>query len=491
MRIVQVSPYSWDVPGGVQAHIRQLTRHLRTRGHEVLVLAPGDTPGWHNDARIVGRTMTLRLNGSESRLALAPSTLRELANSMVEFDPDVVHVHEPFCMSVGLMAVWSSPAPVVATFHSNLDRETLEGRLYSAAAPLLRPTYRLLSRRIAVSQAARRSVKGRLGKGDVKVVPNGVDVDRFANARPAPDMPVGLKLLFVGRFDPRKGLPFAARAFAMLADRYPDLHLLVVGDGPERDAIDELPSAVRPRVHMLGKVSDEELPMIYKAADIFIAPATGGESFGIVLVEAMAAGLPVVASDISGYRDVARDGKEAVLVAPSDANALAAGIAHLLEHPDEQARLARNASARARDFDWEPIVDQLETVYESVVVSEHARAHALAHVHDHAHDHALDYSERADGDRRGAAAGELSRELSSIPSSLAAMASHVRSRLTQAAPARPIVADRIGSVNSSDNTSAMALGDSGFTTNPVSPSRMASGAPPESPATTARPTAAA
>ena len=219
--------------------------------------------------------------------------------------------------------------------------------------------------------------------------------------------------------------------------------------------------------------------MIYKAADIFIAPATGGESFGLVLVEAMAAGLPVVASDIDGYRDVARDGKEAVLVAPSDANALAAGIAHLLDHPEEQARLARNASSRARDFDWEPIVDEIETVYESVVESEQARVHAR--------NYTLDYANGAAADSRKAAAGELS----SIPSSWAAMASQVRSRWTQAAPARPIVADRVGSVKSTDKTSAIALGDSGFTTSPVSPSRIASGAPPEFPATTARPTAAA
>ncbi len=471
MRIVQVSPYSWDVPGGVQAHIRQLTRHLRERGHEVLVLAPGDTPGWQNHARIVGRTMTLRLNGSESRLALAPSTIRELAHAMVEFEPAVVHVHEPFCMSVGLMAVWSSPAPVVATFHSNLARETLQGRLYSAAAPLLRPTYRLISRRLAVSQAARRSVKGRLGKGDVTIIPNGVDVERFARAPRAPDLPVGRNLLFVGRLDPRKGLPFALGAFTLLADRYPDLRLLVVGDGPERHAVEELPSAIRPRVQMLGKVSDEDLPKIYRSADIFIAPATGGESFGIVLVEAMAAGLPVVASDIVGYRDVARDGQEAVLVAPSNATALAAGIAHLLDHPEEQARLAANASARARDFDWEPIVDEIETVYESVAVSAPAR----------------DYLELADARRGSAVAGELS----SIPISLAAMASHVRSRFTQSAPARAIMADRAGSVSRSDKTLAIARGDSGFTTSPVSPSRMASGAPPESPATTARPTAAA
>lgn len=167
MRIIQVSPYSWDALGGVQIHIRQLTKHLQKRGHEVLVLAPGDTPGRQEDACIVGRTFNVHTNGSVARLAFAPSTMKALEGAMHDFTPDVVHVHEPFALSVGLKAVWSSPAPVVATFHSYFARETLQGRLYSAAAPLLRPTWRMLARRLAVSQAARHSAKGRLGKGNV------------------------------------------------------------------------------------------------------------------------------------------------------------------------------------------------------------------------------------------------------------------------------------------------------------------------------------
>lgn len=366
MRIIQVSPYSWDALGGVQIHIRQLTKHLQTRGHEVLVLAPGDTPGWQEHARIVGRTLNIRANGSVARLAFAPSTMKTLKDAMIDFAPDVVHVHEPFALSIGLKAVWSAPAPVVATFHSYFARETFQGRLYSAAAPLLRPTWKLLARRIAVSHAARHSAKGRLGKGNVSIVPNGIDVDRFAKASPALGLPEGRKLLFVGRLEPRKGLPIALRAFELIAGRYPDLRLLVVGDGPERDAVHSLPADVRRRVHMLGNVSDKALPTYHRASDIFIAPATGAESFGIVLVEAMAAALPVVGSDIPGYREVARNGKEAVLVKPCDARALADGIAHLLDHPEERARLAANGAKRALDYAWERVVDELEPVYESL-----------------------------------------------------------------------------------------------------------------------------
>ena len=233
----------------------------------------------------------------------------------------------------------------MGTFHSYFARETVEGRLYTAFAPLLRPVWRRVNRRVAVSQAARHSAKGRLGKGDVKILPNGVEVDRFATASPAQDLPAGRKLLFVGRLEARKGLPFAMRAFVQLADRYPDLSLIVVGDGPERHAIDAVPAALRSRVHMLGKVSYEALPTYHRAADIFISPATGAESFGIVLVEAMAAGLPIVASDIPGYREVARHGRESLLVAPSDADALARGIARLLDDPQEAARLGATGVA--------------------------------------------------------------------------------------------------------------------------------------------------
>lgn len=366
MRIIQVSPYSWDAPGGVQIHIRQLTRHLQGRGHDVLVLAPGDHPGVHGHVHIVGRTFSTFANGSEARITLSPRTLAHLARAMRDFGPDVVHVHEPFCPGIGMKAVLSSSAPVVGTFHSYFARETTEGRLYTALAPLLRPIWRRVDRRIAVSQAARHSAKGRLGKGDVKILPNGIEVERFASALPARDLPPGRKLLFVGRLEPRKGLPFAMEAFAQLAARYPDLSLVVIGDGPERDAIDRVAPALRPRVHMLGKVSYEALPTYHRAADLFISPATGAESFGIVLVEAMAAGLPIVASNIPGYREVARDGRESLLVAPSDATALATGIARLLDDRAEAQRLGANGAQRAQAYAWDHIIDELELTYESL-----------------------------------------------------------------------------------------------------------------------------
>jgi phosphatidylinositol alpha-mannosyltransferase len=370
MRIIQVSPYSWDAHGGVQAHVRQLARHLEARGHEVLVLAPGTTPGWHDGACIIGRPVALAVNGSVAQLSLAPSALTALGDAMARFGPEVVHVHEPFALGVGVSAVWSAPAPVVATFHSHFEPGTMQGQLYTAAAPLLRPTWKRVALRIAVSRAARHSVKRRLGKGDIRILPNGVDVDRFALAEPARDLPQGRRLLFVGRLEPRKGLGIALQAFTRLAESDDAVQLLVVGDGPERELVAPLPPHVRARVHLLGRVSDDALPSYYRAADVFVAPSTGGESFGIVLAEAMAAGLPIVASDITGYRDVARANREAVLVRPNDPTALADALAALLADPDERARLGANGALRARTFDWSSIVDELEAVYRTVTGQE-------------------------------------------------------------------------------------------------------------------------
>ena len=366
MRIVQVSPYSWDAPGGVQIHIRQLSHQLRQRGHDVLVLAPGDVPGMREDALIVGRTFTMWANGSVAKVCLSPRALRRVRRAFDDFAPDVIHVHEPFAPGISVQAVLSATAPVVGTFHSYFAHDTFEGFIYAAVTPLLRSIWRRVDARIAVSQAARFSAASRLGPGKFQILPNGAEVDHFASAKAATNVPQGRRLLFVGRLEPRKGLPFAIRAFEQLAPDYPDLSLIVVGDGPERHAVDALSPALRERVHMMGTVTYDALPTYHKAADIFISPATGAESFGIVLVEAMAAGLPVVASDIPGYREVARHGKEGLLVKPSDAAALAAGIRTLLDDPAQAARLGENGFERSRVFAWDSIIDQLETVYESL-----------------------------------------------------------------------------------------------------------------------------
>src|SRR6266540_3971476 len=362
MRIVQACPYSWDAPGGVQVHVRQLAEHLRGRGHEVLVIAPGERRANRPGLLIAGRPVRIPYNGSVAPISPWPSTLRAVGAALAEFEPELVHVHEPFAPSVSLAAVLRSKAPVVATFHAYAERS----RLRDVAAPALRRVWRRLDVRIAVSEAAASFAGRRMGDGMV-VVPNGVDVELFSHAVPAGGLPEGRRILFVNRLEPRKGFRVAVEAFGILAADHPDAVLVVAGDGAEREAVGALPPEVRRRVAMLGHVPHDDLPPYPAACEVFVGPARGGESFGIVLVEAMAAGLPVVASDIPGYREVVRDGVDGVLVPPWDPVSLAAGVRTVLDDPTLAARLVRAGRARAEEFSWDTVVARLEALYEQVV----------------------------------------------------------------------------------------------------------------------------
>ncbi|HEX6942268.1 MAG TPA: glycosyltransferase family 4 protein [Gemmatimonadaceae bacterium] len=366
LRIVQVCPYSWDVPGGVQVHVRELSAHLRQLGHDVRVLAPGRQPGERDDAMIVGRAVPVRGNGSVARISFGPLVGAVVSRALREANPDIIHVHEPLVPSASMHAVLNANAPVVATFHSNVGPQRVSSLWFKLAAPMVRPVWNRLARRIAVSEAARHSVASRMGDGDLVIVPNGVDVERFASARPATLAP-GRHLLFVGRLEERKGFPVAVAAFAQLARVYEDLRLLVIGDGSERDAVDTLDPSVRSRVEMLGRVDDERLASYLKAAALYLGPATGGESFGIVLAEAMAAGLPIVASDIDGYRDVARDGLEALLVPPGDVDALVAAVREVLDDRRLADSLGAAGARRAREFDWDSVTARLVDIYRGVL----------------------------------------------------------------------------------------------------------------------------
>ena len=377
LRIVQVSPYSWDVPGGVQVHVRELAAHLRQLGHEVHILAPGQQRGQRDGAVIVGRAVPVRGNGSVARISFGPQVASAVGRALRDVAPDIIHVHEPLVPSVSMHAVLQANAPVVATFHSNVGRERTSSLWFKLAVPMIRPVWNRLARRIAVSEAARHSVCSRMGDGNLAIVPNGVDVGRFANAAPAA-LPPGRHLLFVGRLEERKGFPIAVDAFAQLARTYPDLRLLVIGDGSERDAVDRLDPNARSRVDMLGRVDDDRLASYLRAADLYIGPATGGESFGIVLAEAMAAGKPIVASDIDGYRDVARDGLEALLVPPGDASALVAAVREVLDDRRLAQSLGEAGARRAHEFDWDSVSQRVLRIYEEVLEARGPRPEARA-----------------------------------------------------------------------------------------------------------------
>jgi phosphatidylinositol alpha-mannosyltransferase len=271
-------------------------------------------------------------------------------------------VHEPFAPSTSLLGVLCADAPVVATFHAYYEPFTLHGGIYTAFSQLLRPVWSRIDHRIAVSRAAQRTMNARMRGAKSTIIPNGAMIDHFRDATPA-TLPPGRRMLFVGRLEPRKGFQVALDAFAELAPRYDDLRLVVVGDGPQRARVRRLSPALRARVDMIGRASHDDLPTYHAAADFFVAPATGRESFGIVLVEAMAAGLPVVASDLPGYREVVRHEREGLLVPPTDPVALADAGARLLDDPALSRRLSIGGRTRARAFAWPRVAARVERVY--------------------------------------------------------------------------------------------------------------------------------
>ncbi|MTV25483.1 glycosyltransferase family 4 protein [Nitriliruptoraceae bacterium ZYF776] len=359
MRVALVSPYALDVPGGVQAHVVDLASALRALGDEVTIVAPGD-----GDHLGVGAARAVSFNGSKAPIAVSPGAARATRRALRELRPDVVHVHEPLVPAVGLAAATTDVAPVVATFHAWSDR----ARLYRTGRTIARRVVRHVGTWVAVSDAA----AGYHGRGlgvparAFSVVPNGVDVARFSDGTPFADIADDPRpsLLFVGRLEPRKGLEPLVRAFTRLKSTRPDLRLYVVGDGPERARCQALlPGALRTDVVFLGRVDHDDLPRYYRSCDLYVSPALGGESFGIVLLEAMAAGAPIVASDLPGYRSVARDGVQGRLVPPGDPAALADAIGALLDNPALRAAMAGEGRRTVADYDWPVVAQRVRTLY--------------------------------------------------------------------------------------------------------------------------------
>lgn len=367
MRIGIVCPYSFDVPGGVQYHVRDLAEHFLGQGHVASVLAPADEDTPLPDyVESVGRAVPVRYNGSVARLSFGPVTAARVGRWLEQGDFDVVHIHEPVTPSVSLLALWSAEGPIVATFHTS----NLRSRAMQAAYPLLRPSLEKIGGRIAVSEDARRTVTTHLG-GDAVVIPNGVYVARFAQAAPEPrwqGRDGAPTLAFLGRIDePRKGLPVLAAAMPEVLRRHPGTRLLVAGPGDVASARERLDPEVARATEFLGMVSDDEKAALLRSVDAYVAPHTGGESFGIVLVEAMSAGAPVVASDLPAFVRVLDGGRTGVTFANEDAADLAAKLSALLDSPQERHRLSAVGQRRAEVFDWSVVAADVMAVYETVM----------------------------------------------------------------------------------------------------------------------------
>jgi phosphatidyl-myo-inositol alpha-mannosyltransferase len=364
MRIGLVCPYDWEVPGGVREHISGLAEALIELGHYVSVITPAD-----DDAVLpyyavpAGRAVPVPYNGSVARLAFGFLSAGRVRRWLKEGDFDVLHVHEPAAPSLGLLACWVADGPIVATMHAAMPRS----RALHAAQPILASALEKISGRIAVAEAARSTLVEHLG-GDAVLIPNGVHVSRYEKAEPLPGFPgTGGTLGFLGRLDePRKGLDILLAAFGQLATERPGLRLLIAGRGDAAEVMEQVPAELQARVVLLGQVSDADRIRMLHSVDVFCAPNTGGESFGYVLVEAMASGAPIVASDLEAFRQVLLDGEAGELFPTGDPAALAAAAAKLLDDPAHRARLSAAASVAVREFDWSVIARDVLRVYQAV-----------------------------------------------------------------------------------------------------------------------------
>ncbi|HLV57657.1 MAG TPA: glycosyltransferase family 4 protein [Natronosporangium sp.] len=368
MRVGLVCPYSLDVPGGVQTHVQELAEALIALGHEVSVLAPADEsrplPPYVVPA---GRAVPVRYNGSVARLTFGPISAARVRRWLHAGRFDVLHVHEPFSPSLSMLAVWAARGPVVATFHTAMTRS----RAMAAAQGALQLVLERITARIAVSALARRVQVEHLGGGAVEI-PNGVPVSRYASASPLPGWPGpcgpghGGTLGFLGRFnEPRKGFAVLRDAFVRLAPHRPGLRLLVAGPGDPTEALAGVPPELVDRVVFLGRISEADKPRMLRSVHAYVAPNTGGESFGMILTEAMAAGTPVVASDLDAFRRVLDGAGE--LFPAGDAAALARLLGTLLDDPATREKMVARGRRVVAAYDWTVIAQRVLEVYASAI----------------------------------------------------------------------------------------------------------------------------
>ncbi|SCL54369.1 glycosyltransferase family 4 protein [Micromonospora chersina] len=370
MRIGIVCPYSFDVPGGVQNHVMDLAEALLGLGHEVSVLAPADEdsplPPYVVSA---GRAVPLPYNGSVARIAFGPVSTARVRRWINRGDFDVLHVHEPLTPSLSMLAVLCARGPVVATFHTAMTRS----RVLSAAQGVLQILLERITARIAVSALARKVQVEHMDGGAVEI-PNGVAVAKFAGVDPLPDWPgecapgTGGTLGFLGRFtEPRKGFPILRDAFVALAPHRPGLRLLVAGPGDADDLYGQFPAGLRDRVTFLGLVSEADKARMLRSLHLYVAPNTGGESFGMILTEALAAGTTVVASDLDAFRRVLDGGRAGRLFPTGDAAALRTALAELLDDDGQRAALTACGDQVVANFDWPVVARRVLEVYAAAI----------------------------------------------------------------------------------------------------------------------------
>ncbi|HET9613590.1 MAG TPA: glycosyltransferase family 4 protein [Candidatus Limnocylindrales bacterium] len=366
MKIGLVSPYVYPLPGGVTQHVRYLYENLRLRGHDVRILSSshGLQRASEGDIIRIGKGFSMPVNGSVGTITLSPRFVSQVHDMLEREQFDLLHFHEPFVPFLSPIILRQSTSVNIATFHAYGGFSPS----YEFGKRVMRGSAERLHGRIAVSGAAKHFIE-RYFPGEYKVIPNGVDVDRFRRAVPLARWQDGRSnILFVGRFEPRKGLLELLKGYRILRKAGCDCRLLVVGSGPLAKEARRYVATRRLRgVEFLGRVTDEEKAQLFRTADVYVSPATGGESFGIVLLEAMAAGTAIVASDIHGYKGVVRRGREGLLVPPREPKAIAAAVARLLGDDQLRAAMADAGRARASEFSWERVTAKVDDYYGLVI----------------------------------------------------------------------------------------------------------------------------
>lgn len=382
MKIALVTPYEYPYPGGVTEHVYHLDRCFRAWGHDVKIIAPSDEDAEEalqdNVIRLGGSIITVPFSGSRSRITLSPSIYRPIKRLLKQEQFDVIHLHEPLMPALPLIALRHSKTINVGTFHAYREKRH---PFMGTVQPVLQPFMDKLDAKICVSEAARRQIDHYF-PGEYLVIPNGIDMPEFNNphTRPIEGFDDGRpNILFVGRMDKRKGLSYLLEAYGRVVQSVPDARLIVAGAYSRDDKEPFVRYAYEHHLHsakFVGRISQEDVARYYRTCDVFCAPSTGFESFGIVLLEAMAAGKPIVATDIAGYRSVLEDGQEGLVVSPKDERALADAILRLLRDPGLRARMGENGRRKAAGYDWPIVARRVLDVYEQLQAGERGIPHA-------------------------------------------------------------------------------------------------------------------
>ncbi|MSQ22972.1 MAG: glycosyltransferase family 1 protein [Chloroflexi bacterium] len=370
MKIALASPYDYAYPGGVTEHIGHLAHEFQRTGHEVHIIAPcSDEPPSDFPFHRLGIPFALPANGSVARIGLSTRLSQEVRETLASGAFDIIHLHEPLVPMLPLAVLRASRTTNVGTFHT-FRNSTLA---YLSAKPFLEYFFRKLHGKIAVSESARDFVAEHF-PGQYRIIPNGIDVEQFSRPRPPiPELNDGrLNVLFLGRLEKRKGLSHLLRAWVRVREEVPEARLVVVGGGQGLAHYQKFVQArVSDDIVFTGLVSDEDKVRYYQSADVFCAPSTGGESFGVVLLEAMAAGRAIVATDIPGYRGVVTDGKEGLLVPPKNSDLLAQALLQALRDPELRSRLGSNGRQTAQHYTWKRVSSQVLDYYSETI---HRRA---------------------------------------------------------------------------------------------------------------------